>query len=146
MIIRPNRSFLLFAALLVFSVNVFAQSFTRADSLRGSITPERAWWDLTYYHLDIEVLPDEKKIVGSNTIRYQVLEPNQVLQVDLQRPLAISKIWQGGVELDFSRDGNAYFVSLKEDQRVGEIKEIKVFLSITLTHQDQEIARICRLG
>ena len=23
---------------------------TRQDSLRGSITPEREWWDLTYYH------------------------------------------------------------------------------------------------
>jgi hypothetical protein len=31
--------------------------YTRQDTLRGSITPERAWWDLTYYHLDIEVNP-----------------------------------------------------------------------------------------
>ncbi|MEQ9310795.1 MAG: DUF420 domain-containing protein [Balneolaceae bacterium] len=28
------------------------QEFTRQDTLRGSITPERAWWDLTFYHLD----------------------------------------------------------------------------------------------
>ena len=30
---------------------------SRQDSLRGSITTEREWWDLTYYHLDIEVNP-----------------------------------------------------------------------------------------
>ena len=35
---------------------------SRQDTLRGSITPERAWWDLTYYHLDIKVEPDKKYI------------------------------------------------------------------------------------
>ena len=25
--------------------------FTHQDTLRGSITKERAWWDLKYYHL-----------------------------------------------------------------------------------------------
>ena len=33
--------------------------FTQQDTLRGSITPERIWWDLTYYHLELEVVPDE---------------------------------------------------------------------------------------
>ena len=28
--------------------------YTKQDTLRGSITAEREWWDLTYYHLDIE--------------------------------------------------------------------------------------------
>jgi len=36
--------------------------FTRQDTLRGSITTERAWWDLTYYHLDVKVDPDNKFI------------------------------------------------------------------------------------
>ena len=27
--------------------------FTHQDTLRGSITKERAWWDLKYYHLDV---------------------------------------------------------------------------------------------
>jgi hypothetical protein len=30
-------------------------SFTRADSLRGGVTAERAWWDLTHYHLQVAV-------------------------------------------------------------------------------------------
>jgi hypothetical protein len=28
-------------------------SYTRADSLRGGVTAERAWWDLTHYHLQV---------------------------------------------------------------------------------------------
>lgn len=34
--------------------------FNRQDTLRGSITPARAWWDLTYCHLSIAVLDTEK--------------------------------------------------------------------------------------
>ncbi|MBK8339928.1 MAG: hypothetical protein IPK99_07990 [Flavobacteriales bacterium] len=30
--------------------------FTQADTLRGSIGPERAWWDVTHY--DVSVTPD----------------------------------------------------------------------------------------
>ena len=47
--------------------------FTHQDTLRGSITPERAWWDITYYDLQVKVEPDEKFISGSNVIYYKVL-------------------------------------------------------------------------
>ncbi len=38
--------------------------FTHQDTLRGSITKERIWWDLTYYHLDIRVNPGDSTING----------------------------------------------------------------------------------
>ncbi|MEE4248802.1 MAG: hypothetical protein V2I33_25780, partial [Kangiellaceae bacterium] len=53
--------------------------FTEQDTLRGSITPEREWWDLTFYHLDIAVDPDRKYISGSNTMQYKVLRANNRL-------------------------------------------------------------------
>ena len=31
--------------------------FTHQDTLRGSITPERSWWNLDYYDLSIKVDP-----------------------------------------------------------------------------------------
>ncbi len=66
-----------------------AQAFTLDDTLRGSITAERAWWDLTFYDLRVAVNPAERTISGSNTIHYRVVEPAQVLQIDLQPPLRI---------------------------------------------------------
>ena len=57
-----KKIFLLFMALPLVAM---AQNFTEQDTLRGSITPEREWWDLTYYHLDIEVDPEERTIAGS---------------------------------------------------------------------------------
>ncbi|MEO1032737.1 MAG: M1 family peptidase, partial [Bacteroidota bacterium] len=65
-------------------------NFTRADTLRGSITPEREWWDLNYYDLNIKVQPDKKYISGYNIIRYKVLKSHDVLQIDLQEPLEVA--------------------------------------------------------
>ena len=101
--------------------------FTKQDTLRGSITPERAWWDLTYYHLDIAVDLDNKFIKGSNTIEYKVLESNKKLQVDLQSPLKITKVEQNGKELTFSSEGSAHFINLIDKQRKGKINSVKVY-------------------
>ena len=121
----------LFITLLVFASAslIQAQTFTEQDTLRGSITGERAWWDLNYYHLDIEVKPDEKYISGSNTIRYKVLNEEQVLQVDLQPPLKIEKVTQDGKELDFESKTNAHFVKLVKPQKVGDFNEVIVYYS-----------------
>ncbi len=51
--------------------------FTRQDTLRGSITPERAWWDLKHYHLDIKVNPADSTDFG---FEYRSLQSFEVLQ------------------------------------------------------------------
>lgn len=102
------------------------QKFTRADTLRGSITPERAWWDLNHYHLAVEIFPESKSIKGSNTIRYRVLSEQQVLQIDLQEPLKITSILQEGEKLDFQREGAVHWVKLKKKQVPGSFEELIV--------------------
>ncbi|WP_397363172.1 M1 family metallopeptidase [Olleya sp. R77988] len=127
-----NKS-LIFTIILLFSfcINSNAQgllkeknNFTHQDTLRGSITPEREWWDLTYYHLDIKVNPKTKTITGKNTIQYTVLKPNQVLQIDLQEPLVLTKVTQNDKALEIKHDGNAHFVTLKDQQNIGETNSV----------------------
>ena len=69
--------------------------FTHQDTLRGTIGPERVWWDVRRY--DIEVTPDyeSKTIIGRNTITYNVLqdEHSDYMQIDLQQPLKIDSIY-----------------------------------------------------
>tara|TARA_B110001469_G_scaffold25604_1_gene26401 strand:- start:14205 stop:15851 length:1647 start_codon:yes stop_codon:yes gene_type:complete len=121
--------------ILLLSVSINGQSlksdsetFTRQDSLRGSITAERVWWDLNYYHLDISVNPETKSIEGKNTIRYTILEPYQTLQIDLQPPMKLTKAVQDGEELVVVTEGNAHFISLKKPQTaIGSQEEIEVF-------------------
>jgi aminopeptidase N len=104
----------------------YAQNFTRQDSLRGTITNERAWWDLSYYHLDIAVDIDKQTVNGSNTIKYKVLKPCKIIQIDLQPPMNISKVTQEGKELKYTKDGNAYLIGLEKKQVPGTYNEIIV--------------------
>jgi len=103
------------------------QTFTHQDTLRGTITPERAWWDLTYYHLNVKVNPADSTVQGNVEITYKVLEPYDRLQIDLQPPLKIKAVEDGsGNVLDFVSDGNAHFVQLKKPQVKGAINKINV--------------------
>lgn len=122
-------------ALHLILILIFAASygqvpqFTEQDSLRGSITPQRAWWDLTYYHLDINVDPDKKFISGSNTVRYKVLEESQELQIDLQPPLKIDRVVQNEEELSWTNKGNAHFIKLENPQPKGTVQELVIYYS-----------------
>ena len=114
--------------LVVSTKTIFAQNkpFTHQDSLRGSITEERIWWDLSFYHLDVKVDPSDSSFNGSNTIRYKVLTPFQRMQIDLQEPMQIIKVMQDGKSLDFRHDGNAWFIDLSKKQTAGDLNEIVV--------------------
>ncbi|PNQ72463.1 peptidase M1 [Hanstruepera neustonica] len=127
------KHFNLLFVLVFISINSFGQgllqekkNFTRQDTLRGTITPEREWWDLTYYHLYIEVKPDEKYIEGKNTINYKVLKPYSTIQIDLQEPLVITKATQNGKMLNVTRDGNAHFIALIDKQIPNTVNTLEV--------------------
>lgn len=126
--IRASFFFLLLqAAVLLPAQNL---QFTHDDTLRGSITPQRSWWDLTFYHLRVSVNPEKKTISGSNEIHYTVLEPGRELQVDLQPPLQLERVEQDGQALTVARQGrNAYFIQLKKTQTKGAHQYITVWYS-----------------
>jgi aminopeptidase N len=102
-------------------------NFSRQDTLRGAITPERVWWNLTYYHLEVTVDPDNKYISGKNTIKYTVLNVYQTMQIDLQTPLNMTKVMQDGKELEIVHDGNAHFIKLTKEQTIGNTESIIVY-------------------
>ncbi|MES2803992.1 MAG: M1 family metallopeptidase [Bacteroidota bacterium] len=125
---------IIFISLLFFNginaqglLNKSEQKFTRQDTLRGSITKERAWWDVKYYHLNIKVNPADSTITGSNTIKYQVVQEYNSMQIDLQNPMEINKVIQDGKVLKYKREGNAFFIELIAPQTKGALKEITIF-------------------
>lgn len=104
------------------------QQFSRYDTLRGSVTPERSWWNLTYYHLDIEVNLRDSSISGTNLIQYRVdSSATSTMQIDLQVPMEITSVIQNDKELTFKRDGNAYFLNIEADRLIGSIEEITIY-------------------
>jgi len=112
---------------VTFSHSLAQQSnFSKQDTLRGSITPERIWWDLLHYNLDFKVFPSTKSIEGSNLIRYEVLSENQVMQIDLQPPMKITSVLENNTNLYYRRDGNVYYIQLNKNQHIGAINEITI--------------------
>ncbi len=100
--------------------------FTRADTLRGSNTPQRAWWDAVFYDLHVKVNPADSSISGHNTITYRILRPAREMQIDLQQPLAVDSVVQDGLDLSVRREGNALFVTLVSPQRARTSKKISI--------------------
>lgn len=100
------------------------QRFTRQDTLRGTLGPERAWWDVTYYDLAIRVFPETKSIEGTNVIHYRVTGAPGRMQIDLQQPMELKKAVQDDNELTFTREGNAFFIDMPASQTKGQIKKI----------------------
>ena len=95
-------------ALAKFANQLIAENFTKADTIRGTINAERAWWDVLRY--DITVKPDfiNKTITGSNKLQYKVISDNHplVMQIDLQAPLRIDSIlFNAAKKLSFTPKG-----------------------------------------
>jgi hypothetical protein len=115
------------AALALLTVAQDTTRYTRADTLRGSNGPARAWWDVQFYDLHVSVNPGDSSISGWNRIAYRVLQPGRELQIDLQPPLVVDSIVQGRRKLGVRRDGNALFVTLSAQQRAGASEAVTVW-------------------
>ncbi|MEO8569160.1 MAG: M1 family metallopeptidase, partial [Ginsengibacter sp.] len=125
--------------LLFACFNVISQPFTHADTLRGSNGPGRLWWDATKYNLYVKFNLADSTINGYNIISYKEIQKDHAdyFQIDLQEPMIIdSVILDNGIrsreqiisgnkrttyidtkrKLGFTREGNAWFVSLKNIQ------------------------------
>ncbi len=103
-----------------------AKTYTHQDTLRGSITPERAWWDLVYYDLDVKVDINKKFISGTNRVYYTVLGAAERMQIDLQPPMKITEVTQDGKPIEFDRDGNVYYIHFPVPQRKGSTRSLLI--------------------
>ncbi|MDQ3099816.1 MAG: M1 family metallopeptidase [Bacteroidota bacterium] len=115
-----------------------AKAYSTADSLRGSIGPERAWWNVTFY--DISVRPDiaERSIQGTTIIAFTAIHQGQRMQVDLQQPLIVDSItteittFRDGMmsiddrPVDHQRDGNVIWIDLPEKMKKGEATTLRI--------------------
>jgi len=116
-----------FYLFLFISSSLVAQEFGRSDSLRGYLSPLRSCYDVTYYHLDINVDPEEKFIKGYTEIHFNALESFQIFQIDLFENMNISQIIYKEKELDFTREFNAVFVDFKDTIELNTKAFITVF-------------------
>ncbi|BFM41846.1 M1 family metallopeptidase [Flavobacterium sp. CFS9] len=91
---------------------------TKQDTLNGSITPERIWWDIQHY--DLTLKPDylRKSITGKNEIEYNVIHSkhSDLMQIDLVSPLKIDSVFQKGKKIAYTQNQNIWYLKLPKNQ------------------------------
>lgn len=107
-----------------------AKAYTLADTLRGSITPERSWWDVQRYELAFKPDFKGKTISGANKIIYKVVQNNngeRRMQIDLAAPLSIdSVVYNDSRRLKFEKRGSVWYVAVPR-QKEGEQHSVNIF-------------------
>lgn len=102
------------------------RAFTRQDSLRGSITPEREWWDVLSYNVGVAPDFNTKTIEGKSVIQFKVLKPGSKMQIDLQQPMQIMRAYRESGSLNFTRDGNVYYINFPKQLEQGTTETITI--------------------
>jgi aminopeptidase N len=102
------------------------KAYTRADTLRGSISEDRAWWDVVHYDISVRPLYNDKSLFGEVAITFRVLGPGRRMQLDLQQPLEVLSVDWRGRRLPFTRSGNLFHVDFPEAPATGSLQTVRV--------------------
>ena len=86
-------------------------------------------WDVKHYTVLVEPDFTNKSISGKVDIVFKVIERYDTMQIDLQTPMVLNKAYLGDDALQYKRDGNAYFIFLKQSLNIGA--EAKLSLSFS---------------
>jgi len=92
-------------------------AFTHADTLRGSIGPERSFWDVQRYDLTVQPDYGSFTIKGCSMITIKWTGNGSILQLDLQEPLQLDSVLSPeGKGFPFIKEGNAWHVTIGADR------------------------------
>jgi aminopeptidase N len=98
------------------------------DLKRGSINAERAWWDVTHYHITVEPDFNNKTISGQNIITFKTLSNGNKMQIDLQQPMEIESVFwnEEKTEIPFVREKNFYYLQFAQPIEKNAINSITI--------------------
>ena len=102
-------------------------TFSRYDTLRGTLNAYRAPWDVYFYDLDVEVMPESRSIRGRNTMYFKVEDEFDTLQVDLFENMVMDSIVFRGNALPFWRDSHHVFVQMPRRLMEPELHELEMY-------------------
>ncbi|MGB2870188.1 MAG: M1 family metallopeptidase, partial [Bacteroidota bacterium] len=107
-----------------------ATVFTRADTLRGMLTPVRTCYDVLFEHLDVKIDPARKFVGGSNTITFRAAEDFSVMQVDLFANMNVdSLVVDNTMTAQYERELGAVFVKIPRTLQKGTLHDLAFYYS-----------------
>jgi len=94
----------------------------KIDTLKGSNTEFRNFWDVKKYDIVLEPNFEARSIKGSNKITLEIEKNilNPVFQIDLQKPMKADKITANFPVVEKKIDGDFIFISSKKNFKKGE--------------------------
>lgn len=112
---------------IVFSNLFFAQNFTKSDSLKGSNTEFRNFWDVNKYDISLNIDAENKYVSGKNIIHFKILRDinNPTFQIDLQRLMKF-KIKANQFIRRIERKDDFIFIKSNQSFRKGEKFSIEI--------------------
>ena len=102
--------------------------YTKQDTLKGSNTPFRDFWDVKKYNFSVEPDFEQKSIKGTNKISFEIIKDvtNPIFQIDLQQPMKAGKITASFPVASSKQDGDFIFITAKKKFKKGEKYTIDV--------------------
>jgi len=110
-------------------VNANQEIFSRADTLRGALRPERTCFDVLFYTLDIKVNPEKRYVQGYNEIEFEVKAPTKRIQLDLFQNMKVDSIIFEGESLNYEREFNAVFINFDKSLQKSSVQSLKFYYS-----------------
>ncbi len=102
-------------------------TFTRADTLRGKLTPLRTCYDVTFYNLEIKLDIPNRSLSGKNTFYFKVTQDFKTCQIDLFDNMIIEKVLYRGRPLLYKREFHAVFLYFPVELKAGTRDSFTVF-------------------
>ncbi|MDI1255765.1 MAG: M1 family metallopeptidase [Flavobacterium sp.] len=123
------KNFCLFLLCFLFQHLTAQETFSRKDSLMGSLRSERTCYDVLHYDLNIKVEPDKKFISGYNEISFKTVANTSKIQIDLFKNMKVDSIVWNKQKLIFSREFNAVFVEFPSILKEGAQQKVRFYYS-----------------
>lgn len=119
---------MLYLVALVVCHWTFGQDFTKRDTLLGSNTEYRDFWDVKKYEIEIEPNYRDKSLKGRNKIKFCVTKDvvNPIFQVDLQKPMRYEQILADFAIESITTDGDFIFIQSKKSFKKDEVYYIDI--------------------
>lgn len=107
------------------------EKYSKQDTLKGSNTQFRNFWDVRKYELSVEPDFGQKSIKGNNKISFEITKDiiNPVFQIDLQQPMKADKVTANFPISEYKQEGDFIFIHTQKSFKKGEKFSIDILYS-----------------
>ncbi|MBN1478782.1 T9SS type A sorting domain-containing protein [candidate division KSB1 bacterium] len=120
-------------SVFLFSVILTSLLWSQGDTYDsgGSLMPEQALYDVTFYELKLNIDPQTQSIAGSNTITARVVRPFSYLVLDFDASFSIDSVLVMDhdvlLQTSYERKGSTIWIDIRRKRVAGALVTAQVF-------------------